>query len=262
MSVLPKDFNTYYDAVLENGAEILASSNSDTVYLDVPMGTSYAFKSGSMTPKSVIIFKCHGNMFALFRSTLTNVFFKSDKWYIKPCSVDSNSGRPTIYVCKKVENFIVKNVSDIKKFINNNAKLKLIESSLFRFKMFESIDEDYLDISKLKNIDLLEYGEGYKFYRAVDTEQIQELLKIWPDIKVPLKFPQLLLMYIQRGYTFYFYVTRSKKEFLFFEVDDHNDLKVIHNSEYKCPKITEVPEQVLSIIKTYCNVDNMMKIDN
>jgi len=126
-------------------------------------------------------------------------------------------------------------------------------------KYLESKDLEQLDLSKLKNVDVMENGPGYIFYRALDVEQSQEILKIWPDIKLPLKHSDLLEKYFELGYFFFFYVTRNKTDFLFFECDHNNVLKVVHDFNYKNVKFDTLPDDVKKIALQFIKIDDDYK---
>lgn len=181
MSVLPKDFYMYYEELEESGAEILDASDSKTLYLEIPLlykKSGVEVFAGDMTPKSVIIFTYHGNMFAMFKSTFSNILFKYGKWYIKPCIKEND-----VYVCQKSENFMIKNINDIKSFIKN-TKNKLVESFQKKdtyFLMFEN----YISLEKensLKNFLITFINE--KFYISDNTilSFIKMLKKLDPTL--------------------------------------------------------------------------------
>lgn len=125
-----------------------------------------------------------------------------------------------------------------------------------RFKAFESLEGDLLDISKLKTgVDMMDFGPNYVFYKAVDMQQMQKILEIWPDIKLPLKHSKLLQMYIDRGYTFYFYVTPKKEEFLFFEVEPNNVCKLVHNHLWKLVKLEEISPEIKNMVNDFFTLE-------
>ena len=121
------------------------------------------------------------------------------------------------------------------------------------FKTFlESNKDDFLDIFKIKNVDVLDFNKDFMFYRTLDIEQTQELLKIWSDIKLPIKHDNLLTLYFNKGFIFYFYITRDKKDTLFFEtlvLDDAYVLESVMNGEGKHVKF--IPENILNLVKQY-----------
>lgn len=131
---------------------------------------------------------------------------------------------------------------------------------LQRFKSFlESNNLTPLDLSKLKNIDMMCTGPGYIFYKAMDVEQVQEILKIWPDIKCPLSDTDLMKEYFEFGYIFYFYVTRHKLDFLFFECDAESVLKVVYDVKYDYIKFEDIPEHIKAIVKPFISIEEGYK---
>lgn len=124
-------------------------------------------------------------------------------------------------------------------------------------KTFEehSMSDDYLDTSYFtaKNVDILDIGPGYRFYRANDVREAQEILKVWPDIKLPLKHTNLLELYFKQGRVFLFFVTKNKNVFFFADVYAGR-LGAIHNEKYETIFIEDVPEPAKSLFLEYKNL--------
>ena len=126
------------------------------------------------------------------------------------------------------------------------------------FKLYlEHKDAEPLNISDLKNVDVLDIGPGYIFYRAMNVEQAQEILKIWPDLKLPLQHENLLQQYFNQGYIFFFYITKNKTDFLFFECDGDDVLKVVHDAKYTAIDYESVPQHVQKIVEQYIKVESL-----